>query len=119
MAFATVNRTFWGYTTQSLAPFIDQHAPKRGTVYVHDTALQSFAMLQQDARLRADLRGSLNIAASDVALYHHEPHMSRVEHQIRVSYGKVAPDAIAAFDGVPVAWAYRRPSTVPLRDTSN
>jgi 4-amino-4-deoxy-L-arabinose transferase-like glycosyltransferase len=103
-----LNRTFWGYTTQSLAPFIDSSAPRRGVVYVHDTALQSFAMFQEDGRLRADLRPSLDIAASDVALYHHEPHMSRVEQQIWVDYGKVAPDAIATFDGVPIAWAYRR-----------
>ena len=103
-----LNRTFWGYTTQSLAPFIDQSAPRRGTVYVHDTALQSFAMFQEDGRLRRDLRGSLNIAASDVAVYHHEPHMSRVEHQIWATYGDVSPDAIATFDGVPIAWAYAR-----------
>jgi 4-amino-4-deoxy-L-arabinose transferase-like glycosyltransferase len=103
-----LNRTFWGYTTQSLAPFINQRAPRRGTVYVHDTALQSFAMFQEDGRLRRDLRGSLDIAASDVALYHHEPHMSRVEHQIWATYGSIAPDAIAAFDGVPIAWAYAR-----------
>ena len=103
-----LNRTFWGYTTQSLAPFIDESAPKRGTVYVHDTALQSFAMFQEDGRLRPDLRGSLNIAASDVALYHHEPHMSRVEHQIWVDYKNISPGAITTFDGVPIAWAYRR-----------
>jgi 4-amino-4-deoxy-L-arabinose transferase-like glycosyltransferase len=103
-----LNRTFWGYTTQSLAPFINQQAPKRGTVYVHDTALQSFAMFQEDGRLRRDLRGSLNIAASDIALYHHEPHMSRVEQQIWANYGSTSPDAIAAFDGVPIAWSYAR-----------
>lgn len=106
-----LNRTFWGYTTQSLAPFINQRAPKRGTVYVHDTALQSFAMFQQDGRLRSDLRGSLNIAASDVALYHHEPHMSRVEHQIWTAYGSTSPTAIAAFDGVPIVWGYVRKKT--------
>lgn len=104
-----LNRTFWGYTTQELAPFINQRAPARGTVYVHDTALQSFAMFQEDGRLRRDLRGSLNIAASDVALYHHEPHMSRVEHQIWLEYGTLAPSAIATFDGVPITWAYARP----------
>lgn len=103
-----LNRTFWGYTTHSLAPFINESAPKRGTVYVHDTALQSFAMFQEDGRLRSDLRGSLNIAASDVALYHHEPHMSRVEHQIWVNYANISPNAITTFDGVPIAWAYRR-----------
>jgi 4-amino-4-deoxy-L-arabinose transferase-like glycosyltransferase len=103
-----LNRTFWGYTTQSLAPFINRTAPLHSSVYVHDTALQSFSMFQEDERLRGDLRGSLNIAASDVALYQHEPHMSRVEQQIWVEYGSFSPDAIVAFDGVPVAWAYAR-----------
>jgi len=103
-----LNRTFWGYTTQSLAPFINDSAPRRGVVYLHDTAPQSFAMFQEDGRLRRDLRGSLDIGASDVALFHFEPHMSRVEHQIWVDYGNLSPDAIAAFDGVPIAWAYRR-----------
>jgi 4-amino-4-deoxy-L-arabinose transferase-like glycosyltransferase len=103
-----LNRTFWGYTTQSLAPFINEKTPQRGTVYVHDTALQSFAMFQEDGRLRRDLRGSLDIGASDVALYHFEPHMSRVEQQVWVDYGNLAPDAVATFDGVPIAWAYAR-----------
>jgi hypothetical protein len=108
-----LNRTFWGYTTQSLGPFINQATPKRGTVYVHDTALSSFAMFQEDGRLRRDLRGSLNIAVSDVALYHHEPHMSRVEHQIWATYGTISPEAITTFDGVPIAWAYLRKKSGP------
>ena len=103
-----LNRTFWGYTTQSLAPFINRVAPRRGVVYVHDTALQSFAMFQEDGRLRRDLRGSLDIGASDLALFQFEPHMSRVEQQIWVDYGSLAPDAVVSFDGVPIAWAYRR-----------
>jgi hypothetical protein len=103
-----LNRTFWGYTTQGLAPFINQSAPRDATVYVHDTALQSFAMFQEDGRLRPDLRGSLDIAASQLALYQHEPHMSRVEQQIWLDYDTTAPSAIVAFDGVPVAWAYAR-----------
>ena len=103
-----LNRTFWGYTTQSLAPFINRSAPKRGVVYVHDTALQSFAMFQEDGRLRRDLTGSLDSGASDLALFQFEPHMSRVEQQIWVDYGSLAPDAVVSFDGVPIAWAYRR-----------
>jgi 4-amino-4-deoxy-L-arabinose transferase-like glycosyltransferase len=104
-----LNRTFWGYTTHDLAALINQRAPARGTIYVHDTALQSFAMLQRDRRLRDDLRGSLSIPASDIALYHHEPHMSRVEHQIWLEYGSVSPDGVVVFAGVPLAWAFVRP----------
>lgn len=112
-----LNRTFWGYTTQSLAPFINQRAPRRSAVYVHDTALASFAMFQEDGRLRPDLRGTLDIAASAIALYHHEPHMSRVEHQIWLDYATLEPAAIATFDGVPIAWAYARsPVPVPVPD---
>jgi 4-amino-4-deoxy-L-arabinose transferase-like glycosyltransferase len=103
-----LNRTFWGYTTQSLAPYINQNAPRHASVYLHDTAVQSFQMFLEDGRLRSDLRGSLDIAASDVALYHHEPHMARVEHQIWMMYGTVSPDAIATYDGVPIAWVYLR-----------
>ncbi len=110
-----LNRTFWGYATQGLAPFINRSAPRRGTIYVHDTALQSFAMFQEDGRLRADLRGSLDIASSDIALYQHEPHMSRVEHQIWLDYADISPDALVAYDGVPMVWAYlrKRPSAPP------
>jgi 4-amino-4-deoxy-L-arabinose transferase-like glycosyltransferase len=103
-----LNRTFWGYTTQSLLPFIDQRAPRRGRVYLHDTALQSFAMFQRDQRVRGDLRGTLDIGSSDVAVYHHEQHMSRVEHQLWTAYGTVSPEVVAVLDGVPVTWAYVR-----------
>jgi hypothetical protein len=103
-----LNRTFWGYTTGSLTDFINQRAPQAGTIYVHDTALQSFDMLRADGRLRDDLRGSLSIAGSNLALYHHEPHMSRVEYQIWVDYGTVVPAAMLTHDGVPVTWIYER-----------
>ncbi len=76
-----LNRTFWGYTTGALQGFINQRAPRHGNVYVHDTALQSWEMLRVDGRIRADLRGTLAIPGSALALYHHEPHMRRVEYQ--------------------------------------
>jgi hypothetical protein len=107
-----LNRTFWGYTTQELAPFVNERARARSSVYLHDTAFQSFAMFQADGRLRRDLRGTLDIASSSMALYHHEPHMRRVEQQIWVEYGTQAPSAIATFDGVPIAWVYARPRPI-------
>jgi 4-amino-4-deoxy-L-arabinose transferase-like glycosyltransferase len=106
-----LNRTFWGYTTGALQGQINELAPENARVYIHDTALDSFKMLQRDGRLRADLRPWTTVSGSSLALYHHEQHMSRVEHMIWVDYGTVAPARIGAFDGVPVVWLYQRPPT--------
>lgn len=104
-----LNRTFWGYTTGAVQDFLNQRAPPRAAVYVHDTAMQSWEMMQADGRLRSDLRGTMNIHDSDFALYHHEPHMGRVEYQIWVAYGTSTPAHIGTYDGVPVVWVYERP----------
>ncbi|MEO7038244.1 MAG: glycosyltransferase family 39 protein [Polyangiaceae bacterium] len=103
-----LNRTFWGYTTGAVQGFINQHAPQRANVYVHDTALQSWEMLRQDGRIRSDLRGSLAISGSSLALYHDEPHMHRVEYETWVDYAHDAPAEVGTFDGVPVVWVYQR-----------
>ena len=104
-----LNRTFWGYTTGSLSAELDRRAPPGANVYVHDTALQSFEIMRGDGRIRPDLVGTLALPSSTLALYHHEPHMSRVEYETWILYGTVAPVAVGAYDGVPVTWLYERP----------
>lgn len=104
-----LNRTFWGYTTGALTEVLNRRAPPSGRIYLHDTTLASFEMLKRDGRLRADLRGTLDLADSDLALYHHEPHMRRVESQIWVEYGTDRPLEVLSHDGVPVVLLYRRP----------
>jgi hypothetical protein len=108
-----LNRTFWGYATGALTSAINRDAPPSASVYVHDTALQSFRLLQEDGRVRPDLWGTLALAPSNLALYQHEPHMRRVEYETWVVYGTVAPAALAAYDGVPIAWLYERPALRP------
>jgi 4-amino-4-deoxy-L-arabinose transferase-like glycosyltransferase len=108
-----LNRTFWGYTTGSLTNALNERARASGNVYVHDTALQSFELLTRDGRVDRALRPTLAIPGSRLALYHHEPHMSRVEYQIWVDYGTLAPAVVADYDGVPVAWLYERPRRPP------
>jgi hypothetical protein len=92
---------------------LNEKAPAGARIYLHDTLGPSFDMLRRDGRLRADLRGTLDLARSDLALYHHEPHMSRVEAQIWVLYGTVRPAAVVAHDGVPVVWVYQRREALP------
>jgi 4-amino-4-deoxy-L-arabinose transferase-like glycosyltransferase len=103
-----LNRTFWGYTTGSLAGFLNERAAPGASIFVHDTALQSWDMLREDGRIREDLRGTLAIHQSQLALYHHEQHMSAVEYQIWVDYDTVVPARIETYDGVPVVWVYER-----------
>jgi hypothetical protein len=104
-----LNRTFWGYSTGSLSEAINRDTAGGAKLYLHDTARSSFQAMQQDRRIRDDVRGTLDISASDYALYHHEPHMRRVEYQIWVDYGTLTPSNVATFHGVPVAWLYERP----------
>jgi hypothetical protein len=65
-------------------------------------------MLKRDRRLRDDLVGAWSIDGSDIALYHHEPHMEKVEYQIWTAYGTTTPAFVGAYDGVPVIWVYAR-----------
>jgi 4-amino-4-deoxy-L-arabinose transferase-like glycosyltransferase len=104
-----LNRGFWGHTTGMLGDFINDEADDGARIFLHDTATQSFRMLQVDGRLRPDLKGTLSVAGSDMALYHHEQHMSRVEHMIWTDYGTTQPASLGTLDGVPLVWVYRRP----------
>lgn len=104
-----LNRTYWGYTTGALQGWLAEHATAQDRVYVHDTALQSWDMMATEGRFGEPLRGSLNIVGSQFALYHHEPHMSRVEHQIWDVYGTTTPAMLGTHDGVPVVWLYQVP----------
>jgi len=103
-----LNRTFWGYTTGAVERFLNERAKTGAAIYLHDTAVPSWDMLREDARVRRDLRGTLAIHHSNLALYHHEPHMGRVEYQIWSDYGTLVPSYIVGYDGVPVVWVYER-----------
>ena len=103
-----LNRSFWGYTTGAVQDFINERAPQNSSVFVHDTAIQSWEMLRADGRIRSDLRGTQAVNASALALYHHEAHMRRVEYQTWVEYGHAKPAALRTFDGVPIVWVYER-----------
>jgi hypothetical protein len=107
-ASAGLNRTFWGYATGALTDELNELAPPNAAVYVHDTALQSWQLFREDGRIRSDLTGTLSLPSSSLALYHHEPHMRRVEYETWVVYGTVSPAAVGSYDGVPVVWLYTR-----------
>jgi hypothetical protein len=104
-----LNRSFWGYTTGAVTGYLNAKVGRADRLFLHDTAYDSFRMLQKDGRVRADIKPWTTVAGSKFALYHHEQHMSRVEFMIWVDYGTTTPAHVATFDGVPMIWIYGRP----------
>lgn len=104
-----LNRQFWGFTTGAVTEWLNEKLPSGGRVYIHDTAWDSFRMLQRDGRLSPDLRAVGQPHAAAVSLYHHEEHMQHVEYQMWVAYGTASPSHIGVYDGVPIIYVYSRP----------
>jgi hypothetical protein len=104
-----LNRQFWGYTTQNAnAEYMEKNAPQGAAVFMHDTAWESWARMQDEKRVRPDLRGVGAVGDSQIALIQHELHMSEVDYQIWVAYGTDAPVYVVTHDGVPIVSIYRR-----------
>ena len=103
-----LNRQFWGFTTESVAPYLAANAPTGATVYLHDTAWDSWAELQVEGRMRADLRAVGSPSDADIALMHHELHMNEVDDQIWIALGTDSPAYVLTHDGVPIVSVYKR-----------
>jgi 4-amino-4-deoxy-L-arabinose transferase-like glycosyltransferase len=103
-----LNRQFWGYTTRNLAPYFASHAPNRATVFIHDTAWDSWARMQAERRIRPDLQGVGSPGEAMFGIVHHELHMSEVDYQEWIAFNTDAPDYVLTHDGVPIISAYRR-----------
>jgi hypothetical protein len=103
-----LNRQFWGFTTQSVEPYLDKNAPRRASVFIHDTAWDAWQELQAEGRVRPDLRGVGSPSEADFSLVQHELHMNEVDYQIWIAYGTVAPDYVLTHDEVPIVSVYRR-----------
>lgn len=112
-----LNRSFWGYSTGAIQDEINAAAPAGARIFIHDTAMQAWQMLESDKRVRKDLRPQLTVAGSDLGIYHHEQHMAQVEYMLWVDYGTTTPVHVGAYDGVPVVWLYKRPAPASKPDS--
>lgn len=105
-----LNRQFWGYTTQNASEqFLAQHAPQGASVFIHDTAWDSWGRMIEEGRVRSDLRGVGAPSQGDFAIVHHELHMNEVEFQMWVAFHTRAPAFVVTHDEVPIVSIYRRP----------
>jgi 4-amino-4-deoxy-L-arabinose transferase-like glycosyltransferase len=104
-----LNRQFWGFTSQNAAEeYLNANAPKGAPVFIHDTTWEAWGRMQQEGRVRSDLRAVGAPGEATVALVQHELHMNEVDYSIWVALGTDAPAYIVEHDGVPIVSVYRR-----------
>jgi 4-amino-4-deoxy-L-arabinose transferase-like glycosyltransferase len=103
-----MNRQFWGYTTGSLVDWFNKNVPPGGRVFFHDTAYDSYRMLQRDGDLRSDIHAVGSPEEADVAIIHHELHMREVENRIISAFGTTSPVYVLTHFGVPIISVYKR-----------
>lgn len=104
-----MNRQFWGFTTGSVAPWLREHLPDGGTVWICDTTTKAWRMMQRDGVLPRNIRVTGNMARADYALVHHEHHFAEVDFQAWVLLGGPEPAHVLTYDGVPIISIYENP----------
>ncbi|MBX3222769.1 MAG: glycosyltransferase family 39 protein [Labilithrix sp.] len=104
-----LNRQFWGFTTQSLDPWFRENTKPGDTVYIMDTAWQSWQRMIDEKRIPPWLRGVGSPAEAEISIVHHEQHINEVDYNIWTEYGTAAPEYVLTHDGVPIVSVYRRP----------
>lgn len=102
-----LNRQFWGFTTQSLAPWLEANCKPGDRIYVHDTTYGAWAQMVAEHRLPHGLQPVGSIHEANVAIVHHELHMAEAEAGIMTVFGG-APAYVLTQDGVPIISVYRR-----------
>ncbi len=104
-----LNRQFWGFTTQTAAEeFLNPQAPRNSLVFILDTTFDAWAHMQEEHRVRADLRAAWAPADAQYALVQHELHMSEVDYDIWIADGTDAPAYVVTHDDVPIVSIYKR-----------
>jgi hypothetical protein len=103
-----LNRQFWGYTTQNANAWLAPHAPRNATVFIHDTAMDSWMRMIDEKRVRPDLRAVGSPSEAQIALVQHELHMAEVDDQIWMAFQNDAPVDVVVHDGVPFVSIYAR-----------
>jgi hypothetical protein len=105
-----LNRQFWGYTTQTAAEeYLNPQAPRGSTVFLLDTTYDAWGRMQEEGRVRSDLRAAWAPGEAQYALVQHELHMSEVDYDIWVADGTDAPVYVVTHDDVPFVSVYKRP----------
>jgi hypothetical protein len=103
-----LNRQFWGFTTQTAAEeFLNTQTPPNSIVFIHDTTYEAWGRMEEEGRIRRDLRPTLACGDANYALVQHELHMNEVDYDIWIADGSDAPVYVVTHDDVPIVSIYK------------
>jgi hypothetical protein len=103
-----LNRQFWGFTTQSTDAWFEKNGRPGARVFILDTTGEAWSRMQEEGRMRKDLRAVGAPSEADFSLVQHELHMNEVDYQIWEAYGHTNPAYVLDHDGVPIISIYSR-----------
>ncbi|QRK04128.1 glycosyltransferase family 39 protein [Archangium violaceum] len=102
-----MQRQFWSSNVTAVLPWINEHAPRNGRVFLHEVNGYSFRDYQRNGMLRSDLRpgGPFD---SDVAAYQYHQEFREFEFELWQSYGTRTPVTGLYLDETPQVVVYQR-----------
>ena len=103
-----LNRQFWGYSVNTLLPWLNANLPRGAVLYPHDWNHDSWELYLRARQLRPDIVETGGVAGSDAALVIHEKHFNDFDYAIWEEYGQVQPAQVLTLDGVPLVSVYLR-----------
>ncbi len=110
-----LSRNFWGHSTQTILPIINEHAEKSALVFWHKATQRSVRAYKDEQQLRKDVRytGDWTAAYSDWSVYHTQREKLPEEVDIWRAYGSPWPIGGAYVDGLEIMSVYRRRGPLP------
>ncbi|WP_309897423.1 glycosyltransferase family 39 protein [Archangium sp.] len=102
-----MQRQFWSSNVTAVLPWINQHAPRNGRVFLHEVNGLSFRDYQRNGMLRSDLQQGGPFDA-DIAAYQYHQEFREHEFNVWESFGTRTPATGLYLDETPQVVVYQR-----------
>ncbi|HZH75677.1 MAG TPA: hypothetical protein VEY88_06560 [Archangium sp.] len=102
-----MQRQFWSSNVTAVLPWINQHAPRNGRVFLHEVNGLSFRDYQRNGMLRSDLQQAGAFDA-DIAAYQYHQEFREHEFNVWESFGTRTPATGLYLDETPQVVVYQR-----------
>jgi hypothetical protein len=102
-----MQRQFWSSNVTAVLPWINEHAPRNGRVFLHEVNGLSFRDYQRNGMLRGDLRPAGPLDA-DIAAYQYHQEFREHEFNVWESFKTRTPATGLYLDETPQVVVYQR-----------